>query len=152
MNARNVSYEIIRIDYDPNRSSLLALCKTLTPQPFSHTIDAVSIDHYKYFYRLAIDNLTVGSIIHPLQHKIGNTLPLHSITIGTEICNIDSKFCRSAGTFATILDKFADSHLISLKLSSGAIKLLPDHLLATIGRISNPQHNQQHKGKAGVNR
>jgi len=60
------------------------------------------------------------------------------------------QFIRSAGTFATILQK-DDTH-VTIKLMSTEIRKFPVECWASIGQLSNPEHNQRLLGKAGVRR
>ena len=106
---------------------------------------------------------------------IGNTLPLTNIPVGIKIHNVElkpgkgGKICRSAGGFCTIIKKetVSDTEEVMLdpftgrprvkgyatiKLSSGEQRLIPLGCTATIGVVSNKNHNKQVYGKAGASR
>jgi len=144
----NINYNqqaiVCSIEYDPNRSSRIALVQDQ--------------DGTKK-YILAPLGLKVGSIIFsgmsaPI--SIGNTLPIKSIPIGTQIHNIESQpnrggtFAKSAGTFAQIISK--DQAFITIRLPSGAIQILNPNCIATIGQIGNILHNAISIGTAGRSR
>ena len=135
---------IAAIEYDPNRNSRIALI------------------HYKdgeKRYILHPKNLNVGDTIlagsgSPL--KIGNTLPLAEIPLGSSIHNIElipnkgGQLVRAAGTSAKILAK--EGNYVTLRLPSKEIRLIRQECLATIGEISNNDAFLVQSGKAGRTR
>ena len=143
-NKFGVEGEVIRIEYDPNRSSFINLIK-------------YSDGEYRYI--LAPQDLTVGSkIISDQNANIanGNCLPIKNIPVGTNIHNIELKsgsggqIARSAGTYAQIISK--DTTFSQLRLSSKEIRMINNNCLATIGTMSNPDNQNIKFGKAGRKR
>lgn len=136
--------KIVAFEYDPNRSSYIALLKS-------------SIG--RKIYILKSDKNRIGDLL--LTHSrapivSGNVLPLKNIPIGTQIHNIElhpgkgAQLVRSAGTSAQILAK--EYKFVSIKLPSGEVRNLLNHCWATIGEVSNGQWNQIQFGKAGRTR
>ena len=88
--------------------------------------------------------------------NIGNTLPLSELPLGTVIHNIELKpgqgaiLVRSAGSYAQLMAR--DGKYATVKLASGEIRRILVTCLATIGAVSNPQHQLQISGKAGRSR
>ena len=133
-----------RIEYDPNRSALIAL---------------VFYSNGHKGYLLAPDGLKPGEkIIHAdkVEAKIGNTMTLRQIPIGVPIHNLElepgrgAKIVRAAGTGATIQSK--DDRFATILLPSKEIRLFKLDCLATIGMLSNPDHKNEKIGKAGRKR
>ncbi len=132
------------IEYDPNRSSRIAL--------LSYTDGVKS-------YILAPDQLKVGDEVISSRHadiKPGNSLPLRFIPTGTMIHNIELKrgkggqMVRSAGTAAQLLAK--DESYAHVRLPSGEVRLANIDCRATIGQVSNIDHVHVRIGKAGRTR
>jgi large subunit ribosomal protein L2 len=129
------------IEYDPNRSSRIAL--------------VVYKDGEKR-YIVAPDGLQVGQKIlsgKDATPEVGNTLFLNDIPMGTIIHNIELKpgrggaIARSAGTFAQLSAR--DGKYATIKLPSGETRMILTTCRATIGTVSNPDHNLERSGKAG---
>ena len=125
----NIYGLIIRIEYDPNRSALLALV--------AYTNGILS-------YIVAPHNLKVGNkIMNKKDYSpfIGYSTLLCNIPVGIKISNIElylnkgSQYIRAAGSYATIISK-AEKHVI-LKLKSGVLKKFSAFNLAVIGEVSN---------------
>jgi len=132
---------IAEIEYDPNRSGFIAV--------------AVYKDGEKR-YILAHKDMKVGDeIICDVKPKprAGNRMPLSSIPVGFEIYNIEitagrgGQVARSAGTSAKLLSLEGDMAQIEFK--NGEIRLVHKTNFATIGVVSNEEHNQMRIGKAG---
>ena len=144
-NKFDIRATVERIEYDPNRTAFIALIK---------------YDDGVYSYIIAPSKLEVGDEIYSskklLDIKVGNTMPMSLIPIGTLIHNIETKvgfggkLARSAGTFAQLSGK--DNGFAILKLSSGEIKKFPLECLATIGTVSNTDNKNTTIGKAGRSR
>nr|YP_009093372.1 ribosomal protein L2 [Cerataulina daemon]AIR76045.1 ribosomal protein L2 [Cerataulina daemon] len=143
-NKYNIEGTIASIEYDPNRNARIALV---------HYSDG------EKRYILHPNNLNVGDTIlagsgSPL--KIGNTLPLTEIPLGTAIHNIElipnkgGQIVRAAGTSAKILAKEGD--YVTLRLPSKEIRLIHKECVATIGEVSNNDAFLQRSGKAGRTR
>jgi len=132
------------IEYDPNRSSNIALIKD---------------DFKNFYYILAPEGLTKGSIVESGKNasiNIGNSLPLKNIPLGSFIHNISLKtnkggqLLRSAGTFGQLIQK--GEKYANIRLQSGEQRLFLLDCFATIGSVSNPDHKNKKIGKAGRNR
>jgi large subunit ribosomal protein L2 len=88
--------------------------------------------------------------------EIGNTMFLSDIPLGTIIHNIELKpgkggaIARSAGTYAQLSAR--DGKYATIKLPSGEVRLILTTCRATIGTVSNPDHNLERSGKAGRSR
>ncbi len=133
-----------RIEYDPNRSAHIALIK--------YTDGVLA-------YILAPQRLAVGDQVISSQNadiKPGNALPMKNIPVGTVIHNVEMKIgkggqiARSAGTYVQLIGK--DSGYALLRLKSGEIRKISAECMATIGAVSNPDHQNQQMGKAGRSR
>ena len=134
-----------RIEYDPNRTAHIALIK-YTDGIFS--------------YIIAPDKLKVGDTVLSskklIDVKVGNTMPLAVMPIGTIIHNIESKpgagarVVRSAGMFAQLAGK--DDGYAIIRLQSGETRMFLLDCLATVGTVSNPDKKNEKLGKAGRNR
>jgi len=136
--------KVERIEYDPNRSSYLALIKYE---------DGVRN------YILAPNQLKIGDEIISGRNKNiknGNCMPLSDIPAGTDIHNIElapnggAKLVRSAGSSAQISG--IDENYCIIKLQSGEIRKVISSARATIGSVSNSDHQNIKIGKAGRNR
>lgn len=145
-NKFNISCEVITIEYDPNRSSRIAL---------------ISYEDKENRYIIAPDGLKVGDkIISSRENKVpfkkGNCLVLKNIPEGMLIHNIELKpgkgaqLARSAGTYARIMAK--EDNMVTLRLPSGETRMVPDLCLATLGTVGNKTHENIKIGKAGRSR
>jgi large subunit ribosomal protein L2 len=110
-------------------------------------------------YILAPDGIKVGDTIvsgNKVDIKVGNTLPLSSIPIGTTIHNVEMKpgkggqMARSAGSSVVLMAK--EEVYAQLKLRSGEIRKVHLGCLATIGQVGNTDHSLIKIGKAGRSR
>jgi large subunit ribosomal protein L2 len=140
----NMEAMVKTIEYDPNRSSRIAL---------------VCYKDGEYRYILCPEGLRVGDTVTSSKEapiRIGNAMPLSSIPVGVEIHNLqlypnyNSYLIRSAGTAGQILAKEADHAVI--KLPSGEIRKFALNCYASIGRVSNLEHKDISIGKAGRTR
>lgn len=160
VNSLNSPFQVIRLDYDPSRSGLLALCKSLHPAPSGIELRApkasVRINAFKYFYMLASDRLTPGLIVSPSSSSSSANLPLHSITIGSVIHNIEAVpgqggcYAKAAGTSATLVNISTNS--AQVLLPSKQLIVLDPHCKASLGLVSNKEHSLTVLGKAGASR
>ena len=135
---------IERIEYDPNRSAYIALIK---------------YEDKNQSYIIAPNKIKVGDEIISGRNKdikIGNCMPLSDIPAGTQIHNIElspnggGKLARSAGSSAQISG--SDNNYSIIKLLSGEIRKIINTARATIGSVSNHDHQNIKIGKAGRNR
>lgn len=141
---KDVVGRVSSIEYDPNRSSTIAL--------------VVYSDGDKR-YILAPEGLTIGQqVVRSEKAPIapGNTLPLLSIPVGTPIHNLEirpgkgAQMVRSAGQAAYIQAK--ENHMVDVKLPSGELRRFHEIALATIGQVGNVTHKNETYGKAGRRR
>lgn len=142
-----------RLEYDPNRSTRIALLRHPS-MPEGTPISK------SYSYILAPQNVSPGDTLSngpSAAIKVGNCLPLSSIPIGMQICNVEmqpgkgGQLARAAGTYCTLVKKGDDGYAV-VKLPSGEQKLVLLRCMATIGVLSNPQHKNRKLGKAGASR
>jgi len=135
---------VASIEYDPNRNARIALI---------HYADG------EKRYILHPKNVNVGDTIlsgSGSSFKIGNSLPLEEIPLGTSIHNIElipsrgGQIVRAGGTSAKILAKEGD--YVTLRLPSKEIRLIRKECLATIGEVSNNDVFLVQSGKAGITR
>lgn len=132
------------IEYDPNRSSRIALIKYRDGERR---------------YILAPVGIGVGDEIVSgpgSEVKVGNALALGAIPLGTFIHNIElrpgggAKMARSAGASAQLMAK--EEKYVQVKLSSGEVRRVLATCLATIGQVGNTEHENISYGKAGRKR
>lgn len=135
---------VIAVEYDPNRTARIALIQY-----------ADGIKNYI----VAPHGIKVGEKIESSNEadlKTGNTLELSVIPVGTFIHNVELKpgkgaqIARSAGTSAQLVAK--DARYSQVKLPSGEVRMILNKCKATIGIVSNPDHENISIGKAGRNR
>jgi len=143
-NKDNVPAKVAAIEYDPNRSARIALL---------HYVDG------EKRYILAPKNLKVGDRIESgekVDIRVGNTMPLKNIPIGTDVHNIELKagkggqMARSAGAYAVLAAR--EGFYATLKMPSGEIRKVRIECRATIGVIGNSEHENISLGKAGRSR
>jgi len=143
-NKFGIPAKVATIEYDPNRTANIALL---------HYVDG------EKRYMVAPAGLEVGMEVLSAKDapiKVGNTIPLSEIPLGTVIHNIELKpgqgaiLVRSAGSYAQLMAR--DGKYATVKLASGEIRRILVTCLATIGSVSNPQHQLQVSGKAGRSR
>ena len=132
------------IEYDPNRTARIALL--------------FYADGEKR-YIVAPNGLKVGQEVisgKGAQPEIGNTLYLSEIPFGTMIHNIElrpgqgAKMARSAGSSAQLMTR--EGKFAIIKLPSGETRMILQTCRATVGAVSNTEHNQEVSGKAGRSR
>ncbi len=140
----NVPAKVATIEYDPNRSALIALL------------------HYKdgeKRYILAPEGLKVGETVvsgEKVEPKAGNAMPLKNIPLGMEIHNVEleigrgGQLSRSAGNMVRLLAR--DAGYAQLVLPSGEIRRVHENCKATIGQTGNTDHANVKFGKAGRRR
>ena len=135
---------VLTIEYDPNRSARIAL---------------VEYQDGEKRYIIAPNGLKVGQVIESgsgVAPDLGNALPLAEIPVGTLVHNIELRpgqggaMARSAGTFAQLAAR-EGNHAI-LRLPSGETRMVLVSCRATVGTVSNPDHNLESFGKAGRSR
>jgi len=143
-NKFGIPAKVATIEYDPNRTANIALLNY--------------VDGEKR-YIIAPTGLEVGMEVISSKDapiKVGNTLPLSNLPLGTMVHNIELRpaqgaiMVRSAGSSAQLMAK--DDKYAVIKLASGEIRKILMTCLATIGTVSNPQHQLEVHGKAGRRR
>ena len=135
---------VASIEYDPNRSARIALL------------------HYRdgeKRYILAPLELAVGDVVssgEQVEIKPGNALPLRNIPVGTVIHNVELKpkkgaqLIRSAGAFGQLMAK--EGKYAQIKFPSNEVRMVLLDCYATIGQVSNIDHENRTLGKAGKTR
>ena len=132
------------IEYDPNRSARIAL---------------LSYADGEKRYIISPVGLEVGTVLvsgPDADIRPGNALPLKKIPVGTVIHNIElkvgrgAKIVRSAGAFAQLIGR--DQNYCLIRLPSGETRKVQDECYATVGQVSNLEHENITIGKAGRTR
>ena len=143
-NKRNIPARVAAIEYDPNRTARIALL--------------YYVDGEKK-YILAPDGIKVDDIVESGENvklQPGNALPLQNIPVGVSVHNIEirenkgGQLARSAGTAVQLMAK--EGKWAMLKLPSGEVRKVPLKCYATLGQVSNTDHNNISIGKAGRSR
>ena len=136
--------KVIGVEYDPNRTSYIALIEN---------------EEGKKSYIIAPVGLTDGDTVTSGANadiKPGNVLPLSSIPVGTIIHNIElypgkgAQLVRSAGAFAQLMAK--ENGTAQVRLPSGEVRIVRLDCKATIGQVGNLEHETVKLGKAGKTR
>ena len=139
-----VAAKIIAIEYDPNRSARIAL---------------VQYPDGEKRYQIAPDGLKVGAVIAAgpdVEVQVGNAMPLRNIPASTFVHNVEmtpgrgAQVGRSAGLSLQLMAKEGD--YVTLKMPSGEIRKFRGDCYATIGIVSNGDHENISLGKAGRSR
>ncbi len=140
----DMSATVERLEYDPNRSAFIALIK---------------YEDGTLSYILAPQRLEVGDMVvsgERVDIKPGNAMPIKNVPVGTIVHNVELKIAkggqlaRAAGAYVQIVGR--DSGYVQIKLRSGEVRIVPGECMATIGAVSNPDHQNENIGKAGRNR
>jgi large subunit ribosomal protein L2 len=139
-----VPARIATVEYDPNRSARIALL---------HYADG------EKRYMLLPHGLGVGDSVtsgSDVEARVGNALPLSRIPLGTQIHNVElvagrgGQIVRSAGSSAQLLAK--EGEMATIRLPSGEVRRVRAECMATVGQVSNLDHENQNIGKAGRSR
>jgi large subunit ribosomal protein L2 len=144
-NKTGIPGEVMSIEYDPNRTAFIAL---------------LNYQDGEKRYIIAQNGLQVGQKLlsgnEGIAPEVGNAMPLTQIPLGTIISCIELRpgqgavIARSAGSFAQLMAR--DGKFASVKMPSGETRLLLLDCYATIGVVSNSDHQLQVSGKAGRSR
>jgi len=143
-NKTGIPAEVKSIEYDPNRTAFIAL---------------LNYQDGEKAYIIAPNGLQVGQTVvsgDNVPTEIGNAMPLGKIPLGTIISCVELRpgqgavMARSAGTFAQLMAR--DGKFASIKLPSGETRLVLITCMATIGVVSNSDHQLLVSGKAGRTR
>ena len=140
----DVMGEISSIEYDPNRSAFIAL---------------VTYSDKEKRYIIAQKDLKVGDKVvsgQSVSPNVGNSMPLSAIPLGTVISCIEMRpgkgatLARSAGSYAQLMAR--EGKFATIKMPSGETRLVLSNCFATIGVVSNSDHQLTVSGKAGRSR
>jgi len=140
----NVPGVVQTIERDPNRTARICLVNYADGEK-RYIIHPVGLK--------VGDTITSGEAA---EIKLGNALPLKNIPEGSFVHNIEllpgkgGQMIRSAGAQAQIMAK--EGGFVQLKFPSGEIRLIPEKCVATLGQVSNTEHNTLSLGKAGASR
>ena len=143
-NKFDVAAKVERLEYDPNRNAFIAL---------------IQYTDGEKAYILAPQRVQPGDTVMAgteVDIVPGNALPLKNIPVGTVIHNVEMKpgkggqMARAAGTYVQIIGR--DGMLTQLRLASGETRAVHEDCMATVGAVSNPEHNNTQLGKAGRSR
>ena len=143
-NKTGMKAQVLTLEYDPNRTAFIAL---------------IQYEDGTKSYILAPDGLKVGDSVmsgEGADIRPGNALPISSIPVGTVIHNVElypgkgGQLVRSAGNFAQLIAKEGKYGLV--RLPSGELRNVPLNCYATIGQVSNLDHDNVKIGKAGKKR
>ena len=143
-NKLDVPATVERLEYDPNRTCFIAL---------------VQYEDGEKAYIIAPQRLQAGDKIvssDKADIKPGNAMPLKNIPIGTILHNVEMKagkggqLARAAGSYVQLVGK--DSGYAQIKLRSGELRLVRAECMATVGAVSNQDHQNENLGKAGRKR
>jgi large subunit ribosomal protein L2 len=143
-NKLGIAGRVASIEYDPNRTARIALINY--------------VDGEKR-YIIAPDGIQVGQMIYSgddYDIKPGNTMPLSKVPLGVNIHNIELKpgkggqVARSAGVLCQLLAK--EGEFAHIRMPSGEVRLFKLDCKATIGQVSNIEHENISIGKAGRSR
>ncbi|MEK6277450.1 MAG: 50S ribosomal protein L2 [Actinomycetota bacterium] len=139
-----VPAKVATVEYDPNRSCYIALL---------HYADG------EKRYILAAQQISVGDQVQSgsgADIRPGNALPLREIPTGTVVHNVElvpgqgGRLGRAAGTAIQVVAK--EGRMVTLRLPSSEVRLVPAGCRATVGSLSNTEHQNVKIGKAGRNR
>jgi len=141
---RDISAEVIAIEYDPNRTARIALLK---------------YEDGELRYIICPDGLAPGERVIASDNaeiKVGNALPLERIPLGIPVYNVElikgqgAKLARSAGGMVLVVSK--EKGYAHIRLPSGEMRLVKTDCFATIGQVGNIEHDAISIGKAGRSR
>jgi len=141
---KNVAAKVFSIEYDPNRTSRIALL---------HYIDG------EKRYILAPNGLKVGDVVisgSGVEIKVGNALPLKEMPLASFIHNVElrpgkgGQLGRTAGASIQLLAK--EGNMALLKMPSSEVRKVPIDCMATYGTVGNADHENISLGKAGRSR
>lgn len=143
-NKHGLAATVREIEYDPNRSSRIAL---------------VEYPDGEKRYILHPKGLAVGDVVYAgpgSDVRVGNALPLGEVPLGTAVHNVELKpgkggqMARSAGTSLQVVAK--EGEYVTLRLPSTEMRMIHRRCLATIGEVGNAEHELVSWGKAGKSR
>jgi ribosomal protein L2 len=142
----------------PQQKHILPEAKTSNVRVLKRSAASSPKTHLSYIIcpqGIRIGDLLLSSTDGPVEPKPGNACPLRYLPIGTQVHNIEmrprsgGKLCRAAGTSAQLLEKDEKRKLALLRLQSREVRYVHLDCMATVGAVSNPEHQNQSYGKAG---
>lgn len=143
-NKPGVPAKVVSIEYDPNRTSYIALLQYVDGEKrYILCPEGLRVS----------DNLMAGP---SAEVRVGNALPLRNIPVGTQIHNIEmqpgrgGQMVRSAGAAAQLMAK--EGAYATVRLPSGEMRRVLAGNLATVGQVGNSEHGNIKLGKAGRSR
>ncbi len=137
---------VVGVEYDPNRSAHIALLK-YSDGVMRYIIAPVGLKAGE-----KLENSGTG----PVDPKVGNNMRLKDIPTGLDVHCVEmqagrgAQLCRSAGTYARLLNK--EGEYATIQLPSGEVRKINAECRATIGQTGNIDHQNRRLGKAGLNR
>ena len=143
-NKNGITATVERLEYDPNRTANIALLKYADGERR---------------YIIAPRDLAIGDQLqsgYNVPIRCGNSMPLRNVPMGSVVHCIELKpgkgaqMARSAGTSAQLVAK--EGRHVTLRLRSGEMRKVLAECRATLGEVSNPEHNLRSLGKAGASR
>ena len=143
-NKTEMTAEVLRLEYDPNRSAFIALVK---------------YEDGELRYILAPNGLKAGDKVvssAAADIKPGNCLPIANIPVGTVIHNVEmhpgkgAQLVRSAGAYAQLMAKEGEN--AQIRMPSGEVRIIRTNCTACIGQVGNLEHENVQIGKAGRKR
>ncbi|KAI8342322.1 translation protein SH3-like domain-containing protein [Chlamydoabsidia padenii] len=159
--------QVMRLEHDPGRTAWIALLRHSESGQLSYIVapQGIKPGDTVISYRSGDNELDnqqdEASVDHGITRTaaidIGNCMPLKMMPVGTIIHNIGLKrngpaiMARSAGAYAQLIQT-GDTGYAQVRLSSGEVRLVPVEACATIGSVSNPDHQHEMLGKAGRSR
>ena len=139
--------KVIAIEYDPNRTARTALIQYLSDSQRAYILAPLE---------LRVGDEIVSTNDKAVEYRSGNCMPLGRIPLGTAVHNVElapgrgGKIVRSAGTSAQIIAK--EGGVVHLRLPSSEVRIIHAECRATIGQLSNVEHESISIGKAGRSR
>ncbi|SAM02689.1 hypothetical protein [Absidia glauca] len=163
--------QVMRLEHDPGRTAWIALLRHEKTGQLSYIVAPQGIKpgdtviSYRSESNASVDDQQQSTDEALLDHGItrtaaidvGNCMPLKMMPVGTIIHNIGLKrngpaiMVRSAGAYAQLIQT-GETGYAQVRLSSGEVRLVPVEACATIGSVSNPDHQHEMLGKAGRSR
>jgi large subunit ribosomal protein L2 len=154
----NVEATVIQIEYDPCRTSRIALIEYPRDPNGPKPGDENYNPQFSRAYILAPNGLKAGDKVisgetEAVEPKPGNCMPLWKVPLGMTVHNVElvpgkgGQICRSAGCSATLTAR--EKEWAQLTMPSGEIRRVPSRCRATIGAVSNAEHMNISIGKAG---
>lgn len=157
---------IERVEYDPNRSALLALIRhrgkcaavpdVQRPDRYAYILCPAGVELGGEVLASRSDPTAPDGVM--VDVRPGNAMRLRFMPVGTTVHNVELRpgkggvLCRSAGSSAQLLERSVAKSLALLRLASKEQRYVPLDAMATVGKVSNAEHKNEKMGKAGRNR